>query len=104
MCYLTCSVLSVVLRFSVIRACSLVQTRIRGGAAVAQSAAPAAHSRIQSIKILRTLEALMVIPTGVQPAVAVLSPGIRYPQIPRQIAQQEAVQQAHHTGGVQMCS
>lgn len=41
----------------------------------------------------------MVVPVGVQPAVAVLPLGVRYPQVPGQIPQQQAVEQAHHPGG-----
>ncbi len=86
---------------------SLVQVpwsrRASGGrAAVAQRAAPAAHRRVRRVKVLRTLNALMVISTAVQPAVAVLSLGIRYPQIPCQIPQDQAIQQAHHTGEMRL--
>lgn len=40
----------------------------------------------------------MIISISVQPAVAVLPLCVRYPQIPGQISQQQAVQQAHHPG------
>jgi len=61
----TCSILRVVLHFSVVRAGSLIETRIRGRAAVAQRAAPAAHRCVRRIKVLRTLKTLMVIPNAV---------------------------------------
>lgn len=95
---LTGSILRVVLHFSVIRARSLIEARVRSRAAVAQRAAPAAHRRVRRVEILRTLKTLMVIPTAVQPAVTVLSTGFRYPQIPCQIPQNQAIEQAHHTG------
>lgn len=40
----------------------------------------------------------MIIPVRVQPAVAVLSLSVRYAQVPGQISQQQAAQQAHHPG------
>lgn len=101
---LTGSILRVVLHLSVVCAGPLVETRVRGRAAVAQRAAPAAHRGVRRVKVFRTLNALMVISTAVQPAVAVLSLGIRYPQIPCQIPQDQAIQQAHHTGEMRLNS
>lgn len=62
---LTGSILRVVLHFSVVRAGSLVEARVRRRAAVAQRAAPAAHRRVRRIKVLRTLKSIMIIPTAV---------------------------------------
>lgn len=94
---LTCCKLGVV-HLPVVGAAALVQPRVHGRAAVAQRAGAAAHGRVRSVKVLRTLETLMIIPIRVQPAVAILPLCIRYPQIPGQISQQQAVQQAHHPG------
>lgn len=41
----------------------------------------------------------MVVPVRVQPAVAVLPLCVRYPQVPGQISEQQAVEQACHPGG-----
>lgn len=85
-----------VVHLSVVGAAALVQACVHGRAAVAQRAGAAAHCGVHGVIVLRTLEALMIIPIRVQPAVAVLSLSVRYPQIPGQISQQQAVQQAHH--------
>lgn len=87
-----------VVHLPVVGAAALVQPCVHGRAAVAQRAGAAAHGCIWGVKVLRTLEALMIIPISVQPAVAVLPLCVRYPQIPGQISQQQAVQQAHHPG------
>lgn len=94
---LTRRVLGVV-HLPVVGAAALVQPRVGGGAAVAQRAGAAAHGRVHGVKVLRTLEALVIIPTGVQPAVAVLPLRVRYPQVPGEISQQQAAEQAHHPG------
>lgn len=41
----------------------------------------------------------MIVPVRVQPAVAVLPLCVRYPQVPGQVSEQQAVQQAPHPGG-----
>ncbi|TNN73038.1 hypothetical protein EYF80_016708 [Liparis tanakae] len=87
-----------VVHLPVVGAAALVQPRVRGGAAVAQRARAAAHGGVHGVKVLRTLEAIVIIPISVQPAVAVLPLCVRYPQIPGQISQQQAAQQAHHPG------
>lgn len=93
----TCCELGVV-HLPVVGAAALVEPRVCRGAAIAQRAGAAAHGGVRSVKVLRTLEALMIIPVGVQPAVAVLPLRVRYPQIPGQISEQDAAQQADHPG------
>lgn len=93
----TCCILRVV-HLPVVGAAALVQPRVRGRAAVPQRAGAAAHGGLRGVKVLRTLETIVIIPTSVQPAVAVLPLCVRYPQIPGQISEQQAVQQAHHPG------
>ena len=87
-----------VVHLPVVGAAPLVQPRVRRRAAVAQRAGAAAHGGVHGVQVLRTLEALMIVPIRVQPAVAVLPLRVRYPQIPGQISEQQAVQQAHHPG------
>lgn len=92
---LTRSVLRVV-HLPVVRAHALVHPRVRGRAAVAQRARAAAHRGVRGVEVLRTLEALVVVPIGVQPAVAELPLSVRDAQVPRQVPQQQAAQEAHH--------
>lgn len=87
-----------VVHLPVVGAAALVQSCVHGRAAVAQRAGAAAHGGVHGVKVLGTLEAVMIIPISVQPAVAVLPLCVRYPQIPGQISQQQAAQQAHHPG------
>ena len=87
-----------VVHLPVVGTAPLVQPRVRRRAAVAQRAGAAAHGGVHGVQVLRTLEALMIVPIRVQPAVAVLPLRVRYPQIPGQISEQQAVQQAHHPG------
>lgn len=88
-----------VLHLSVVGAAALVEARIHGRAAVPQRAGAAAHVGVRGVEVLRTLESLVIVPVRVQPAVAVLPLCVRYPQVPGQISEQQAVQQAHHPGG-----
>lgn len=85
-----------VVHLSVVGAHALVQARVCGRAAVAQRAGAAAHGGVGGVEVLRTLEAVVIVPIRVQPPMAVLPLRVRYPQIPGQISQQQAVQQAHH--------
>lgn len=85
-----------VVHLPVVGADALVQPRVRRRAAVAQRARAAAHRRVRGVEVLRTLEALVIVPIGVQPAVAVLSLSVRYPQVPGQVSQQQAAQEVHH--------
>lgn len=94
-CELTRSVLGVV-HLPVVGADALVHPRVRGRAAVAQRARAAAHRGVRGVEVLRTLEALVIIPTGVQPAVAVLALRVRDPQVPGEVSEQQAAQEAHH--------
>lgn len=87
-----------VVHLSVVGAAALVHPRVHGRAAVAQRARAAAHVGVRGVKVLRTLEALVVVPVGVQPAVAVLPLCVRDPQVPGQVSEQQAVQQAPHPG------
>lgn len=88
-----------VLHLSVVGAAALVQPRVRGRAAVAQRAGAAAHVGVRGVEVLRTLESLVVVPVGVQPAVAVLPLRVRNAQVPGQISQQQTPQQARHPAG-----
>ena len=88
-----------VLHLSVVGAAALVQARVHGRAAVAQRAGAAAHVGVRGVEVLRTLESLMVVSVGVQPAVAVFPLCVRYPQVPGQISEQQVVQQPQHRGG-----
>lgn len=94
---LTSSKLGVV-HLSIVGAAALVHPRVHGRAAVAQRAGAAAHVGVRGVKVLRTLEALVIVPVRVQPAVAVLPLCVRYPQGPGQVSEQQAVQQAPHPG------
>lgn len=71
-----------VVHLPVVGAAALVQPCVRGRAAIAQRAGAAAHGGVHGVKVLRTLETLVIIPISVQPAVAVLPLCVRYPQIP----------------------
>lgn len=88
-----------VLHLPVVGAAALVQPCVRGRAAVPQRAGAAAHGGVHGVKVLRTLEALVIIPISVQPPVAVLPLCVRYPQVPGQVSEQQAVQHSHHSGG-----
>lgn len=85
-----------VLHLPVVGAASLIQTRVHGRAAVTQGAGAAAHCGVRGVKVLRTLETIVVIPIDVQPAVAVFPLCVRYAQIPGQISEHQAAQQALH--------
>lgn len=78
----------------VVGAAALVQTRIRGGAAITQRAAPATNPRISRVQMFRTLKAVVIVPNTVQPAVAVLGPSMG--QVPCQIKQNETVHPVRH--------
>lgn len=86
-----------VLAVPVVGAAALVQARVRGGTAVPERAIPATHCRIRRVQVLRTLEAFMVVPAGVQPAVTVLSPCTGHAQVPCEKTQKEAAYPARHT-------
>lgn len=87
-----------VFHLPVVGAAALVEACVRGRAAVSQRAGAAAHGGVHGVKVLRTLEALMIIPIRIQPPMAVLPLCVRYPQVPGQISEQQAAQQAHHPG------
>lgn len=87
-----------VFHLPVVGAAALVEPCVRGRAAVSQRAGAAAHGGVHGVKVLRTLEALVIIPIRVQPPMAVLPLCVRYPQVPGQISEQQAAQQAHHPG------
>ena len=68
-----------VVQLPVVGAGPLVQPRVHGGAAVPQGAGATAHRGVHGVKVLRALEALMVVPVPVQPPVAVLPLCVGYP-------------------------
>lgn len=87
-----------VFHLPVVGAAALVEARVHRGAAVAQSARAAAHGGVRGVKVLGTLEAIVVVPVGVEPAVAVLALRVRDAQVPREVSEQQAAQQTHHPG------
>lgn len=87
-----------VFHLPVVGAAALVEARVHRGAAVAQSARAAAHGGVRGVKVLRTLEAIVVVPVGVEPAVAVLALRVRDAQVPGEVSEQQAAQQTHHPG------
>lgn len=82
----------------VVGAAVLLQARVRGGATVAQRARAAAHGGVGRVEVLRALEAVVVVAVGVQPAMTIFPLRVRDSHIPREVSEQEAVQQAHHPG------
>lgn len=87
-----------VFHLPVVGAAALVEARVHGGAAVAQRARAAAHGGLRGVKVLGTLEAIVVVPVGVEPAVAVLALRVRDAQVPSEVSEQQAAQQTHHPG------
>lgn len=87
-----------VFHLPVVGAAALVEARVHGGAAVAQRARAAAHGGLRGVKVLGTLEAIVVVPVGVEPAVAVLALRVRDAQVPGEVSEQQAAQQTHHPG------
>lgn len=87
-----------VFHLPVVGAAALVEARVHRRAAVAQSARAAAHGGVRGVKVLGALEAIVVVPVGVEPAVAVLALRVRDAQVPGEVSEQQATQQTHHPG------